>query len=78
MGVKWPSPKLHYIVASLAMAYQRRTGAIFLKIDTRFLSPKGILIECVRLFQETGNGDRESPYAGDQMQGMFCWVDDSA
>ena len=78
MGVKWPSPKLLYIVASLAMAYQRRTGAIFPKIDTIFFSPKGSLVECVWLFQEIGSGDRVSPHAGDQMQGMFWWVDGSA
>ena len=59
------------------MAYQRRTRAIFPEIDTRFLSPKGSLVECVRLFRETGSRDRESLHASDQMQGMFWWVDGS-
>ena len=66
---------LHYIVASLAKAYQRRIGAIFPEIDARFLSPKDNLVECVWLFQEIGNGDKVSPHAGDQMQGMFWWED---
>ena len=69
---------LHYIVTSLAKAYQRRTGAIFPEIDTRFLLPKGSLVECEWLFQEIGSGDRVSPHASDQIQGMFWWENGSA
>ena len=51
---------------------------MFPEIDTRFLSSKGSLLECLMLFRETGSGDIDSPNAGNQMQGMFWWVDSFA
>ena len=80
-GMRWGKIALSRVTlyrSQFCNGIPKKDKAVFPEIDTRFLSPKDNLVECVRLFRETGSGDRESPHAGDQMQGMFWWVDGSA